>query len=99
LQGLEAIFSKKKKKCFSSCAKRESLSFYTFNCFSLRVFVVNHNLSSTTTEAYWSSNIEDQEEELLRGSEATAVEGKWVACLGTRGVRYKGFVSVIACTT
>lgn len=50
----------------------------------LRVFIVNHN-NSSTTEAYWISNIENQEEELLRGSEATVVEGKWVACLGTRG--------------
>jgi hypothetical protein len=74
---------KEKKKSFPLCAKRENLSFYDFKCISRRIFVVNHNISSTITKAYWSSIIEDQEEELLRGPKDITVEGKLVVCFGT----------------
>jgi hypothetical protein len=57
---LKAIFYEKNE--LSSCAKRESLNLCAFNCSSLIVFVLKYNFSSTTTKAYWSSNIEDQEE-------------------------------------
>jgi hypothetical protein len=48
---------------------------------------------------YWSSNIEDQEEELLKGFEAIVVEGGSLLVLVREGVNYKGFVNVIAYTT
>jgi hypothetical protein len=63
---LEALVPKKKKKekkkrkFFPPCAKRESLGFYTVNCSFPIVFVVNHNLSSTTIEDYWHSGKEGQ---------------------------------------
>jgi hypothetical protein len=53
----------------ASCVKRENLYFCAFNCFSLKVFVVNHNFSSsTTTKAYQNSDKGDEAEELSIGS-------------------------------
>jgi hypothetical protein len=60
------ITKKKKTEFFPSCSKRESLGFYASKCISLKVFVVKHNRSSTTTEAYQSSSKGDRVEEFSK---------------------------------
>jgi hypothetical protein len=76
------------------CQERK-FRFCDFSCSSLRVFVVNHNRSSTITEFYQSSSKGDQEEDFFRGPRRTTmVKGKWVTCLVQGCVNYKGFVSV-----
>jgi hypothetical protein len=88
-------FQSKNKKSFSSCIKRENLGFCVFNYLSLRVFVINHNLSLTTIEAYQNSDKGDQVEKIFRHSgRTTVVVDKQITCLMQENVNFKGFVSV-----